>query len=307
MALTAETLRGVYCFVPMPWDENYHLDEEVLRHDLAYLCGTGISGLYTTDTSGEFYTLDFDEFCRFVDIVMDTVKPTGLPLQIGCTWTDTRGALRRAEYAARQGADAIRFAFPYWQKLTTEECLRFMEEMAAACGPVPLVHYNNPCSKVVFGVEEYRQVVRRVPTLIGTKLPLHDPIAIAELIDKVPELSHFVGEYVFAPSMAAGARGLYSFLAATNPRLTMEWYASCVQGDWNRAIEIQTMVNRWKVNVKMRWSCASDAAVNKLDAIVNPNFHCHVRVRPPYTSGTTKDVEFARRWAAENMPEMLQL
>ena len=87
----------------------------------------------------------------------------------------------------------------------------------------------------------------------------------------------------------------------------MEWYDACVHGNWNRAVEIQTMVNRWKVNVKLQWSCASDAAVNKLDAIVNPNIHCNVRVRPPYMSGTMRDVEFARHWAANNMPEMLQL
>ena len=307
--LTAETLRGVYCFVPVPWDENYDLDEEVLRHDLAYLCGTGITGLYTHDTSGEFYAFDFEEFCRFVDIVTDVVKPTGLPFQIGCTWIDTRGALRRAEYAAEQGADAVRFAFPFWQGLTTEECLRFMEDLAAACGPVPLVHYNNPCSKVVFGVREYRQAVKRVPTLIGTKIPgtIDDPITVANFIAKVPELSHFVGEYVLTPSMAIGAHGICSFLAATNPRLTMEWYEACVQGNWTQAMEIQTMVIRWKINVKMRWSCTSDAAVNKLDAIVNPNIHCNVRVRPPYTSGTMEDVEFARHWAADNMPEMLRL
>lgn len=306
MSLTVETLRGVFCFVPIPWDEEYNLDEGILRHDLAYLCGTGITGVYTTDSSGEFYALDFAEFCRFVDIVTDVVGPTGLPLQVGCTWTDTRGALRRAQYAAQHGADGIRFAFPYWEQLTTEECLQFIEDMAAVCDPVPLIHYNNPNSKVRFGVAEYRAAIRRVPSLIGTKLS-RDPVAIAELIEMVHDLNHFVGEYVFASSMAAGARGLYSWLAVSNPELTMEWYDSCLKGDWARAIEIQTMVNRWKVNVKMRWSCASSAAINKLDAALNPNVQCHPRIRAPYRSGTFEDLEFARNWAAENMPDFLLL
>lgn len=305
--LTADTLHGVYSFVPLPWDEDYRLDEAVLRHDLDYLCGTGLHGLYTTDTSGEFYALEYAEFQRVVGIVTEVAGAAGMPVQVGCTWSDTRGALRRAEHAVRCGAAAVRFAFPFWQQLSVAECLRFTVELAAVCGDVPLVHYNTPRCKVVFGVAEYRQAVDLAPTLIGTKTPLHDPIELAGLIEGVPELSHFVGEYVFAPALAAGARGIYSFLGATNPRLALEWYDACRAGRWQRALQIQTAINRWKVLVKSRWSCTGDAAINKLDAIVNPNIRCSPRVRPPYTAGSADDVAFARRWAAAHFPDLLQL
>ena len=74
--LTAETLKGVWGFVPTPWDEADRLDEQVLRHDVAYLCQVGLEGLYTTGSSGEFYALDEPEFRLLVRAALAEAKPT---------------------------------------------------------------------------------------------------------------------------------------------------------------------------------------------------------------------------------------
>jgi len=305
MVLNPDELRGVFNFVPTPWDGEYELDEAALRHDVEYLCESPLTGLYTTDSTGEFYTLEFEEFCRLVDVVLDVAGPTETPVQINCTWTNQRGALRRAEYAAEQGADAVRFAFPYWHDLTIEEAIRFVEKIARAAEPAPLVHYNIPRSTPVFGAEEYRRLVDRVPSLIGTKSPL-DESSVLEMLTEVPELRHFVGDHQFVALMGAGADGMYSWLGVLNPRLTMEWYEACVGGDWSRAMEIQTMVWRYRYMIDQQgWDIHTDAGYNKLDAAVNPNIETHPRVRPPYTSGTLDQVETVRTWIAENEPELL--
>lgn len=307
MVLTASGLAGIFSFVPLPWNEDYELDEPALRNDLEYLCSTGLSGVYTPDSSGEFFTLEFDEFRRIVDVVVDVVAPTDKPVQIGCHWTSERGAIRRARYAADSGADAVRFSFPYWEEVTVEEALRFVEAVGDATDPVPLVHYNTPKAKLVFGADEYRRATERVPNLIGTKQLIRNPFEVTEILDAAPELAHFVDESLFAQGMAAGASGMYAWLSAINPRLSMEWYDACAAGDWGRAMEIQTTVNRYRAETLAHWSCSSmSAAFCKLDAALNPNFECHPRVRPPYESGTEADVEWARRWARENAPELLE-
>jgi hypothetical protein len=43
----------------------------------------------------------------------------------------------------------------------------------------------------------------------------------------------------------------------------------------------------------------------ELDARVNPNFECPLRVREPYDGGTEADLEWGRQWLAENDPELL--
>ena len=70
---------------------------------------------------------------------------------------------------------------------------------------------------------------------------------------------------------------------------------------------IQSLVNRYKIHVKMKWRGRSDAAVNKADAAVNPNIRCNMRVRRPYECCAEEDVETARAWASANFPELLKL
>ena len=307
MMLTAETLKGVWALVTSPWDEDGRFDEATFRHDVSYQCGSGVHGLYTGGSSGEFFTMEFDEFRAQTDIFLDEVGKTGMPHQVGITATDTRGAIRRAEYAIANGAMALQVALPYFMTLKPDDILRFFEDLARACGDTPLIHYNSGYTKTVLNADDYIRLIDRTPTLIGTKLTKGDPLWLATICERAPQISHFTGEYTFVADFAAGARGIYSWLAVTNPRLAVEWYEACVGGDWARAIAIQQLVIRYKIHVKLRWHGQSDAGGNKADAAINPNIRCHPRVRPPYASCTSEDLAHARQWAAENFPELLEL
>lgn len=305
MVLTRETLSGTYAFVPMPWDDDGAINEATLRHDVDYLAGTEIDGLFVFDSTGEFFTVELEEYRNIVDVVLDSAGET--PVQVNCAWPNQEGALERAAYAGSQGADAVRFTFPFWETVTVEEALDFAEAVADAAAPAPLVHYNIPRAKFVFGATEYQRLVERVPEVIGTKLAT-DEREIIQILAEVPELKHFVGEHHFAPMMAAGASGSYSWLGTMNPRLMSEWYRACASGDWERGMEIQQMV--WEYG-RMRFDSFddvhTDAGYNKIDVAVNPNIDCSVNVREPYRSGTVEDVETARRWAEENAPEFVTL
>ena len=162
-------------------------------------------------------------------------------------------------------------------------------------------------AKLMFEADDYKRLKDRVPSLIGTKLTRGDPLWFAGVCEKVPNLSHFTGEYTFVPDCAGGAKGIYSWLAVTNPRLTLAWYDACRRGDWNHAMSIQVLVNRYKLQIKSQWHGQSDAAVNKTDAALNPNISFSLQVRAPYSSGTPEDVERARQWAQEHFPDLLRL
>ena len=305
--LTSETLKGVWALVTTPWDEKDRLDEEVLQHDVAYQCQSGVHGLYTTGSSGEFFAMADDEFERFVDVFMEQVLAAGMPHQVGCGAADTRGTLRRVEYALERGAQALQIILPYYMEMNREEAVRFFEEVARAAGDTPLVHYNSPHGKNVLDVEDYLLLKERVPTVIGTKLPAKGPIWFGTVCEKVPEISHFTGEYTFVADYAVGAKGLCSWLAVTNPRLAVAWYEALTAGDLSRAMRIQALVNRYKICVKSTWHGQSDAAVNKADAALNPNTRCPLRVRSPYSACTRDDVDQARAWAMDHFPELLEL
>lgn len=307
MMLTSQTLKGTWALVPTPWDDDDRLDEAALRHDVSYLSRCGVEGLYTTASSGEFFAIEFDEFRRLVDIVTGEAGPSGCGLQVCCAWTDTRGALKRVAYAAQRGVHAVQVILPYYIRLTLAEAIAFLADVARVAGDVPLVHYNTSHAKLTFEADDYRRVKERVPSLIGTKLVRGEPLWFAAMCHAVPELSHFTAEYTLAADVNGGARGTYSWLAVTNPRLAIHWFAACRDGDWPEAMRLQGLVNRFKIEVKSTYRGASDAAVNKADAMVNPNIRCGLRVRGPYASCTADDVEHARAWAARHFPELLAL
>jgi dihydrodipicolinate synthase/N-acetylneuraminate lyase len=149
--------------------------------------------------------------------------------------------------------------------------------MAQAGDGTPLVYCNNPNSKMEFQVADYRQLQDAVAELIGMKQLIRNPYELSRLLQNLPELSHFIDESVFAQGIAAGASGMYAWLAAINPRLSVEWYEACVRGDWDRAMEIQTMVNRFRYTTIETWGYQHPATIHKLNARLNPNIGCPLR------------------------------
>ena len=305
--LTADNLMGIWSLVPTPWDDHGDLDIQVLRHDVAYLLGSGVDGLYTTASSGEFFALDDAEFRLLVETVLDEAGKVDVPVQIGCAATDTRRFLYRAEHAVSLGASAIQVILPYYIQLELEEAFTFFEDVARVCSNVPLVHYNTGHAKRTFEVADYLALQDRVPTLIGTKLPRDEPLWFTEICRCVSQMSHFCAEYAFVANFVGGARGMYSWLAVTNPRLALVWYYACRNGDFTEAIRIQKLVNRFKLEVKTTWRGQSDAAVNKTDAMLNPNMRCGLGVRAPYLSNSQDELDSARNWAEQHFPELLIL
>ena len=108
--LTPRLLRGIWAGVTLSWNEDYSFDEASYRENLRRLCAAKVHGIYTTGSTGEFYALDFAEFQRMVDIVVATVRPKGIPVQVGCCADDTRDVLQQVEHAARAGVTASMLA-----------------------------------------------------------------------------------------------------------------------------------------------------------------------------------------------------
>ena len=75
--LTANDCRGIWSAVPLSWDERDRLDEDSFRTNIETMCRAGVHGVYTTGSTGEFYALDFDEFCRMVDIIAEVCTALG--------------------------------------------------------------------------------------------------------------------------------------------------------------------------------------------------------------------------------------
>jgi dihydrodipicolinate synthase/N-acetylneuraminate lyase len=108
--LTRATLHGVWCALIVPWTDRDAVDARRFVREIRAYAGTGVHGIYTGGTTGEFYGQDDPNFTRITEIACEQAREIGLPVQIGVSALSTRNVCRRIKIALREGTDAIQVA-----------------------------------------------------------------------------------------------------------------------------------------------------------------------------------------------------
>ena len=310
--LTAEELRGIWAGVTMVWDEDYRFDEQTYARNIERMIAAGVHGLYTTGSTGEFYVIEYDEFCRMVDIEAELCGRAQKPLQIGCCSDATAKTIKLLEYAAgKKEVGAAQINIPYWMKLTDRELLQFFKDLHTACPDIPLVHYNIPRTKRFLNAPDYLRILEVAPNLIGVKYTFAGS-HFGQLQDSImmtPNLSYFVGESLLVSAMQLGARGSYSSLIATDPRFVLKMYALAESHQWDQAIEMQKRLaefcNDCAAFVSRRDEVVMDPVFDKGLAVAAGCLLGHHRCRPPYIGWSDQTIADLRVWLKEDYPEFV--
>jgi 4-hydroxy-tetrahydrodipicolinate synthase len=305
--LTRENLHGVWAAIATPFDEQDRFDEGVLRENLRRLAAAGVHGVYTTDSDGEFYAIELDEFRRIVDVFADETQRLGIPTQVGVTWCNTRGMLDRLRYAAARGILGAHVGHPFFMPMTPESYRAFWEDVRQA---VPehfaLIHYNTPrVHNYQFG-PDYAVLLEQVPNLIGTKHVGSDVPEFLTLMACAPELSHFTGEHAMTPFMFLGARGVYSWFVNFNARYMVEWYDEIVRGNWEAARQRQNRMHAFmRATDILEGSGNLHAIMGKAVTAASSFLVPANRTRRPYLPIPNETVAQFRRVVEEQFPDLL--
>lgn len=310
--LTYDRLYGIWAGVTMAWNEDYSFDEKTYITNVQTSIKSKAHGIYTTGTTGEFYAVEYDDFCRMVDIVNDLCGKAHVPLQIGCCADSTRKVIKLLEYAnSKKDVGGAQFVLPYWIEMSDKEIQQFFKDIYKACPEMPLVHYNNPASKRFLGGKDYRILQELAPNLIGVKYAYAGSHfgALQEAMRLTPNLSYFVVESCLVSAMQLGARGCYSSLIATNPKWVLDMFEKAQQGQWEQAIKMQQHVSRFfnelEDFITENEQAISDPASDKGVALASGCFVGHPRCMPPYIGWSNEFVKKTRTWIMENYPEFV--
>ncbi len=304
--LTRKTLRGVWSALILPWTERDKLDARRFAKEIGSYGGTGVSGVYTGGTTGEFYAQDDVTFARVTQIACEEAHAIGLPVQIGVSALSTRTVRQRILIAKKAKADALQVALPFWLEMKDDEVKRFVREIAAEAGATPIILYLTGRSKRKIGPALMGELAHEVPTFIGTKDTGLDVKALKAILRKAPDLAIFGGED-FYEKLPAGGRGGYCSITGFNAPKVVELYSLCAAGRLKEAKPLAASLHRFLheallplVKNEGLW----DSAIDRIQRVAGGGV-VGLRCQSPYRSGTEAHVKRVIAWCRKNTPELL--
>lgn len=303
--LTRENLIGVWHALLTPWNDDDTVDLARLRVEVRSFAGTGIHGLYTGGTTGEFYAQNDRTFTDITACVIEHSHAIGLPVQIGCTTLSTRTTCLRIREAVAAGADAVQVALPFWLELADVEVIAFMEDCAAAAAPNPVVLYQTPRSKRKLSVDLLQQVAARIPSLIGAKDTGATPEQVRQIVDG-SGLSIF-GAEDFYVKLPAGGRGGYCSVTGLNPRAVVRLYHLCCDGRYDEAEPLHNQVHHLVHDVLVPMVSEDglwDSAIDRIQRMAGGG-DVGLRCQKPYRSAPPDRVQRVLEWCRSHAPDLL--
>lgn len=168
--LIAQEIRGTWATLLTPINDDDSIAFSKLSDEIDYLTGAGVDGIYSNGTAGEFYAQSEAEFDRINQMLAEKCERARMPFQIGASFMSAQIALERAKRAAQLKPSAMQITLPDWSPVTLEEAIAFLQCIAEAVAPVPLVLYNPPHAKRVLQPREFAALCEAVPQLAGVKV-----------------------------------------------------------------------------------------------------------------------------------------
>lgn len=232
-------LEGSIVALVTPFNDDGSVDFEALDRLIEFQIENGTDGILTLGTTGESSTMSHEEdneVCRFV------VEHVGgrVPVIAGSGSNSTETMLEKSLAYQKLGVDGLLIITPYYNKANEEGIYRHLATVADGVD-IPCILYNIPgrcgCSISAANMERLAQH----PNIMGVKEASANvafAASIAHLIG--PEFRMFSGEDGIAvPLMSLGASGVISVWANVQPALVHEMCRAYLDGDTQRAREIQ--------------------------------------------------------------------
>jgi 5-dehydro-4-deoxyglucarate dehydratase len=225
-------LRGVTSFPITPFNENYDLDLDSLKHNVEWLIQRGIKTLVAAGGTGELYSLTTDEAHAVHRAVIEVA---GNRAAVIC---GVGGKLREATALAQQA-----------EKLGATGILMLPAAYGAAPDDGMLAYYGGIAKSVSIGVLPYaRDWAVFTPDLVARLAELPNVVAYkdgsadlrlwarirARMGDRLVWVGG-VGDDMVHTYFAAGAEGFTSSIAGFMPEVAIELYRLASSGDYNGA------------------------------------------------------------------------
>jgi 4-hydroxy-tetrahydrodipicolinate synthase len=216
------------------------VDEAAFRRLVDWQIAEGSSALVPVGTTGESATLDHEEHYRVIGLCVEQAAGR-VPVIAGCGSNDTRTAMRHLQQAKAMGADAALCVAPYYNRPSQAGLLAHFSALAESC-ELPIVMYNVPGRTVTdIQPETVIELARRFPErIVGLKDASGDlQRVVLHRMGAGEGFCQLSGDDPLAlAGYVLGQVGCISVTANVAPKLSAEFHAAALAGDYPRAREI---------------------------------------------------------------------
>jgi len=303
--LDATQISGTWAALLLPIKEDEGIDFPRLEAEIEYLLASGVNGVYTNGTAGEFWAQSEEEFDRIHLLMTEGCEKAGIAFQIGVSHMSPQVSMQRLKRAVEFEPGAIQIVLPDWLPLTDDETIDFLQRMSEAADPIGLVLYNPPHAKRVLEPAVYSKLTKAVTSLVGVKVADGDAVWYADMRKHAANLSVFVPGHHLASGIRQGAAGSYSNVACLSPSGAQGWY-ELMKTDIEAALEIEARLRSFidahiaPLQTKYGYS---NAALDKLLAAIGGWSDVGTRLRWPYRWIPVFEAERLRPVAKHMVPE----
>ncbi len=281
-------IQGSLPAIITPMHEDGSLDLPRLRGLVDWHLREGSDGIVVVGTTGESPTVDFDEHCQLIEVVVEQVAGRA-PVVAGTGANSTAEAIELAGFARRAGASAHLSVVPYYNKPTQEGLYRHFRAIAEAV-ELPMIVYNVPGRTGADLANDTALRLAEVPGVAGIKDATGNIERGTDLLKRAPpSFSVLSGDDAIALALTLlGGHGVISVTANVAPRLMHDMIVAALAGDvaTARTINFRLLgLHRHlflEANpIPVKWACAEMGLVEHGVRLpmTELSSDCHERVR----------------------------
>ena len=224
-------LKGSLVAIVTPMLEDGSLDFPRLRALVDWHVREGTDGIVVVGTTGESPTVDVEEHCELIRVVVEHAKKR-IPVIAGTGANSTTEAIELTRYAKKTGADYCLSVVPYYNKPTQEGLYLHFKSIAESV-EIPQILYNVPGRTAC---DLHNQTVLRlaqVHNIVGIKDATGSIERSTDLVRQVPQnFAVYDGNDASALALTVlGGQGVISVTANVAPRLMHEMCVAAFKGD----------------------------------------------------------------------------
>ena len=293
----------VSCVVP--WTHDEEIDEPRFRAQAAAALAAGYRHLYIFGTAGEGYAVDSRRFRAVAELFRDVTSGPDIRAMVGVIGLSTATVVERVAIAYDLGFRAFQISLPRWDVPRDPEVATFFRGVCGAFPDSIFMHYNTGRVGRILGANHYRLFIEDVPNLVATKTMTSDAALVGRLVSEVPELQHFLNEWMLAHGSLHGECSLLATFGLLAPQRSWEMFHAAHEGrtadairlgDWFRRLSDEVFA---PAMVDRRIDGTYDKAIVRLGPI--PDFP--LRMLSPYGWLGEHEVETCRAILQERFPD----